>query len=151
MAVIKLLSGTTVDYKAVESILILDDREIAVEITTGDDGTKYYNLRQGDGKSTFFNLPIIVNNQRFEEINKAIGIYRDEIMSFQQNMTTATVEAEQAASDASAAAVLAQNEAKNIQNLTKGLNSMTDSGTGTVYVMGIENGIIYLEESNSDT
>lgn len=149
MAVIKLLSGTTADYKAVESILILDDREIAVEITTSDDGTKYYNLRQGDGKSTFFNLPIIVNNQRFEEINKAIGIYRDEIMDFQQHMRTATVEAEQAASEASAAAELAKNEATNIQNLTRGLNSMTDSGTGAVYVLGIENGVVYLEESSS--
>ena len=149
MAVIKLLSGTTADYKAVESILILDDREIAVEITTNDDGTKYYNLRQGDGKSTFFNLPIIVNNQRFEEINKAIGIYRDEIMDFQQHMRTATVEAEQAASAASAAAKSAKNEATNIQNLTRGLNSMTDSGTGAVYVLGIENGVVYLEEGGS--
>lgn len=149
MAVIKLLSGTTADYKAVENVLVLDDREIAVEIATGADGKQYYNIRQGDGKSTFFKLPIIVNNQRFEEIVTAVSKYRDEIMGFQQNITTATANATEAAEQASSAAQLAQSEATKIESLTQGLNAMTDTGTGKTYILGIENGIVYLEESSS--
>ena len=149
MAVIKLLSGTTADYKAVENVLVLDDREIAVEIATGADGKKYYNIRQGDGKSTFFELPIIVNNQRFEEIVTAVSKYRDEIMGFQQNITTATANATEAAEKASSAAQLAQSEATKIESLTQGFNAMTDVGTGKTYILGIENGVVYLEESSS--
>ena len=58
MAVIKLLTGTTEDYKAVENVLILDEREIAVEVVESN-GKKYYNIRQGDGKSKFFSLPVL--------------------------------------------------------------------------------------------
>lgn len=144
MAVIKLLTGTTEDYRAVESVLILDDREIAVEITTGESGEKYFNIRQGDGKSTFFDLPIIVNNQRFEEINKVIAGYRDEIMGFSNNMSSATLAAQNAAQEASNAAQKAESAVANIENLTQGMNSMTDDETGVVYVFGIENGVVYL-------
>lgn len=144
MAVIKLLTGTTEDYKAVESVLILDEREIAVEITNGESGEKYFNIRQGDGKSTFFDLPIIVNNQRFEEINKVIAGYRDEIMGFSNNMSSATFAAQNAAQEASNAAQKAESAVANIENLTQGMNSMTDDETGVVYVFGIENGVVYL-------
>lgn len=145
MAVIKLLTGTTDDYKAVENVLILDEREIAVEITTGASGEKYFNIRQGDGKSTFFDLPIIVNNQRFEEINKVMAGYRDEIMSFSTNMSSATLAANEAAQAASKAALAAESAVENIENLTKDMNSMTDDETGIVYVFGIENGVVYLK------
>ena len=60
MAVIGLCTGTTADWQAVSGKLILLERELGVEIT--DDG--YRNIRQGDGKSDFFDLPIIVNNKR---------------------------------------------------------------------------------------
>ena len=145
MAVIKLLTGTTEDYKAVENILILDEREIAVEVVTGESGEKFYNIRQGDGKSTFFKLPIIVNNQRFEQINSVMGQYRDEIMAFAGNMNKATSDASQAAAAASTAAAKAESAAENVANLTKDMNSMTDDETGVVYVFGIENGVVYLE------
>lgn len=145
MAVIKLLTGTTEDYKAVESTLILDEREIAVEVVTSGE-KKYYNIRQGDGRSQFFKLPIIVNNQRFEEINTNIAEYKDAISNFKETMTEATAAATKAAGDANAAAVKAQGEAEKIDSLTEGFNSMTDDETGTTYVMGVENGVIYLEE-----
>lgn len=147
MAVIKLLTGTTEQYKEVEDVLILDEREIAVEIVDGGAGIKYYNMRQGDGKSQFFKLPIIVNNQRFEEVNKTIAAYCDEINAFKSDMASATQSATEAASSASAAAEAAQSATENIENLTQGLNSMTDDETGVTYVMGIENGVVYLEET----
>ena len=80
MAVIKLLTGTTADYQAVENVLILDEREIAVEITTDEDNPtiKYFNIRQGDGVHTFFDLPIIVNNERMEKLNTVMASYYDE-------------------------------------------------------------------------
>ena len=145
MAVIKRLTGTTDDYKAVEDILVLDEREIAVEVVKDESGATYYNIRQGDGKSTFFKLPVIVNNQRFEQINSVMGKYRDEIMAFSENMTAATAAASQAAEAANTAAGKAESAAENVDNLTKDMNSMTDDETGVVYVFGIENGVVYLD------
>ena len=64
MAAIRPCTGTTADWKAVEDTLILKEREIGVEIDTSG----HYQIRQGDGKKKFFDLPIIVNNARYEEI-----------------------------------------------------------------------------------
>ena len=58
MAAIRPCTGTTADWKAVEDTLILKEREIGVEIDTSG----HYQIRQGDGKKKFFDLPIIVNN-----------------------------------------------------------------------------------------
>ena len=146
MAVIKLLTGTTADYKETEDVLILDEREIAVEITTDSSGTKYFNIRQGDGKSTFFNLPIIVNNQRYEELNKIIAGYYDEIKAFSTSMTSAASLANQAAEKATDAAAAANAASQKVDSLTKGLNSITDDETRVVYTLGIESGILYLDD-----
>ena len=64
MAAIRPCTGTTADWKAVEDTLILKEREIGVEIDTSG----HYQIRQGDGKKKFFDLPIIVNNARYDEI-----------------------------------------------------------------------------------
>lgn len=64
MAAIRPCTGTTADWKAVEDTLILKEREVGVEIDTSG----HYLVRQGDGKNKFFDLPIIVNNARYEEI-----------------------------------------------------------------------------------
>ena len=58
MAAIRPCTGTTADWKAVEDTLILKEREIGVEL----DASGHYQIRQGDGKKKFFDLPIIVNN-----------------------------------------------------------------------------------------
>lgn len=152
MAVIKLLTGTTADYEAVEDILILDEREIAVEITTDEDNSaiKYFNIRQGDGVHTFFDLPIIVNNERMEKLNTVMTSYYDEVRNFSQNMTSATSLANQAADAANQAASAATSAAQNIENLTAGLNSMTDDLDGQVYTLGIEGGVMYLDDGNSE-
>lgn len=136
---IKLLTGTTEDYKAVEDILILDEREIAVEITSDESGVKYYNIRQGDGHSTFFDLPIIVNNQRYEVMNKNMAGYFDQIKKFSETMVANTTKAGEAATKAVEAT-------KHITELTKGLNSMVDDETGVTYVLGIEAGIAYITD-----
>lgn len=148
MAVIKLLTGTTADYQAVENVLILDEREIAVEITTDEDNPsiKYFNIRQGDGVHTFFDLPIIVNNERMEKLNKVMASYYDEVRNFSQNMTASASLANQAAEAANQAAEAADNARQNITNLTAGLNSMTDDLDGSVYTLGVEGGVMYLDD-----
>lgn len=147
MAIIKLLTGTTEDYKETEDILILDEREIAVEIVTdGDDSSKkYFNIRQGDGHSTFFDLPIIVNNERMEKLNVVMSEYYDSVRNFSTSMTTSASLANQAAESANQAATKAENAAKKIDDSMKGFNDITDDTDGIVYRFGIESGIVYLE------
>jgi hypothetical protein len=121
MAMVKLLTGTTADYQEVESILILDEREIAVEIVTDDSGQKYFNIRQGDGKSTFFNLPIIVNNKRSEELNTTITQYYNTILD-------KSYVAETAANSASASAAAAsKNATAAADSASKASTSATDA------------------------
>lgn len=149
MAVIKLLTGTTADYKETEHVLILDDREIAVEIVSDESsGKKYFNIRQGDGKSTFFDLPIIVNNERFEKINEIIAGYYDEIQQFSQSMTQSAALANQAAQKADQAAKAAEAVVENVQHLEEGLNSIIDDTTQVEYVLGIESGLLYMKDAD---
>ncbi len=150
MAVIKLLTGTTQDYKAVEDVLILDMNEIAVEITEDSQGIQYYNMRKGDGKSTFFNLPIIVNNQRYEELNKNMAQYYDTVREFSNNMVSAAGQANNAAEAANAAAIAATGAADKINDLTAGFNAVTDDVTGESYTIGVESGLIYIDDGKVD-
>ena len=151
MAVIKLLTGTTEDYEETKTTLILDDREIAVEIVSeAETGKKYYNIRQGDGKSKFFDLPIIVNNKRFEEINENIAGYCDKIESFSTTMTQSSTAATEAAQKAEQAAKSANAIVSQVENLEKGLNSIVDKVTSTEYVIGIESGVVYLESQDEE-
>lgn len=96
MAVIGLCTGTTADWQAVSGKLILLERELGVEIT--DDG--YRNIRQGDGKSDFFDLPIIVNNKRYEEILRLIEGYDSNVSLVLKQVTDLKNDAQKAASDA---------------------------------------------------
>lgn len=96
MAVIGLCTGTTADWQAVSGKLILLERELGVEIT--DDG--YRNIRQGDGKSDFFDLPIIVNNKRYEEILKLIEGYDSDVSLVLKQVTDLKNDAQKSASDA---------------------------------------------------
>ena len=86
MAAIRPCTGTTADWKAVEDTLILKEREIGVEIDTSG----HYQIRQGDGKKKFFDLPIIVNNARYEEILTLTQGYMNTVNNFSKNMTEAT-------------------------------------------------------------
>lgn len=93
MAAIRPCTGTTADWKAVEDTLILKEREVGVEIDTSG----HYLVRQGDGKNKFFDLPIIVNNARYEEILELTQGYMNTVNNFSKNMTEATNSANSAA------------------------------------------------------
>ena len=108
MAAIRPCTGTTADWKAVEDTLILKEREVGVEIDTSG----HYLVRQGDGKNKFFDLPIIVNNARYEEILELTQGYMNTVNNFSKNMTEATNSANSAAKTASDAAASATAGAK---------------------------------------
>ena len=108
MAAIRPCTGTTADWEAVKDTLILKEREIGVEIDT--DG--HYLIRQGDGKNKFFDLPIIVNNARYEEILKLTEGHMNTVNDFSKNMTEAANSANGAATKANNAATEATAAAK---------------------------------------
>lgn len=87
MAAIRPCTGTTADWKAVEDTLILKEREIGVEL----DASGHYQIRQGDGKKKFFDLPIIVNNARYEEILTLTQGYMNTVNNFSNRRISDTV------------------------------------------------------------
>ena len=150
MAAIRPCTGTTADWKAVEDTLILKEREIGVEIDTSG----HYQIRQGDGKKKFFDLPIIVNNARYEEILTLTQGYMNTVNNFSKNMTEATNSANSAAKTASDAAASATNAAstasaaaKACQGIVNGLNTMVDTVTKKSCVLTVEDGILTIREA----
>ncbi len=143
MAAIRPCTGTTEMWQAVNDILILKEREIGVEITA--DG--YVLIRQGDGIKKFFDLPIIVNNKRYEEILSLIEGYMDTINAFSENMTEAANAANQAATKANAGAEAANAGAEACQGIVDGLNTMIDKVTKKSCVLSVEDGILTIREA----
>lgn len=111
---------TTANWKA--SGRILEVNEWGVEETASGK----YILRIGNGKDKFLDLPAVVDTENLAKIYS-------EISNFNANMQQAA-----AAAQAGAAAC------KDIQ---KGINSMSDSATGKKYTIGVEAGLVYLEET----
>ena len=140
MAAIRPCTGTTADWKAVEDTLILKEREIGVEIDTSG----HYLVRQGDGKNKFFDLPIIVNNARYEEILTLTQGYMNTVS---KNMTEATNSANGAATTANNAASTASAAAKACQGIVNGLNTMVDTVTKKSCVLTVEDGILTIREA----
>lgn len=143
MAAIRPCTGTTADWKAVEDTLILKEREVGVEIDTSG----HYLVRQGDGKNKFFDLPIIVNNARYEEILELTQGYMNTVNNFSKNMTEATNSANSAAKTASDAAASATAGAKACEGIVDGLNTMVDTVTKKTCVLSIEDGILTIREA----
>ena len=143
MAVIRPCTGTTADWKAVEDTLILKEREVGVEIDTSG----HYLVRQGDGKNKFFDLPIIVNNARYEKILELTQGYMNTVNNFSKNMTEATNSANSAAKTASDAAASATAGAKACEGIVDGLNTMVDTVTKKTCVLSIEDGILTIREA----
>ena len=143
MAAIRPCTGTTADWKAVEDTLILKGREIGVEIDTSG----HYQIRQGDGKKKFFDLPIIVNNARYEEILTLTQGYMNTVNNFSKNMTEATNSANDAAATANNAASTASAAAKACQGIVNGLNTMVDTVTKKSCVLTVEDGILTIREA----
>ena len=140
MAAIRPCTGTTADWKAVEDTLILKER---VEIDTSG----HYQIRQGDGKKKFFDLPIIVNNARYEEILTLTQGYMNTVNNFSKNMTEATNSANGAATTANNAASTASAAAKACQGIVNGLNTMVDTVTKKSCVLTVEDGILTIREA----
>lgn len=143
MAAIRPCTGTTTDWEAVRDTLILKEREIGVEIDTSGN----YLIRQGDGKNKFFDLPIIVNNARYEEILTLTQGYMNTVNEFSQNMTEAANSANGAATKANNAATEATAAATACEGIVNGLNTMVDTVTGKSCVLSVENGILTIREA----
>ncbi len=143
MAAIMPCTGKTEDWKVVEDSLILKDREIGVEIT--EDGSII--IRQGDGKSKFFDCKIIVDNGRYEEILKLTQEYMQTVNDFSKNMTEAANSANGAAKAANTAAEAATAGAKACEGITDGLNTMVDTVTNKACVLSMEDGILTVREA----
>nr|UVX80318.1 MAG: Major tropism determinant N-terminal domain [Bacteriophage sp.] len=143
MAAIRPCTGTTADWEAVKDSLILKEREIGVEINTKGHAI----IRQGDGKSKFFSLPIIVNNARYEEILALTEGHMNTVNNFSKNMTEAANSANNAATAASGAAQTATAAAKACEGIVDGLNTMVDTVTKKSCVLTIEGGIITIREA----
>ena len=125
MAVVGLCTGTTADWQAVSGKLILLERELGVEIT--DDG--YRNIRQGDGKSDFFDLPIIVNNKRYEEILKLIEGYDKSTSVVLKNVTDLSDKAQKSATDSKTSADNAKLYADNAKASADDSKSSADNAS----------------------
>jgi hypothetical protein len=143
MAAIRPCTGTTAMWQAVSDTLILKEREIGVEIDT--DG--HALIRQGDGVNKFFDLPIIVNNARYEEILTLTQGYMNTVNNFSQNMTEAANAANKAATSANTAAEAANAGAAACQGIVNGQNTMIDTVTNKSCVLSIEDGIITVREA----
>ena len=143
MAAIRPCTGTTADWTAVRGNLILKEREIGVELT--EEG--HYLIRQGDGIHDFFDLPIIVNNARYEEILSLTEGYMNTVNTFKTNMTEATNNANGAASTANTAASAAQAAAQACEGIVIQLNTMVDTITHKSCVLSLEDGILTIREA----
>lgn len=143
MAAIRPCTGTTADWQAVKDTLILKEREIGVEI----DKDGHALIRQGDGKNKFFDLPIIVNNARYEEILELTQGYMNSVNEFSKNMTEAANNANGAATKANGAAKEADAAAKACEGIVDGLNTMVDTITKKSCVLSVEDGILTIREA----
>lgn len=143
MAAIRPCTGTTADWEAVSGTLILKEREIGVEIDTNG----HYLIRQGDGKSNFFDLPIIVNNARYEEILELTEGYMNTVNNFSKNMTEAANSANAAATKANNAASEAVAAAGACEGIVNGFNTMVDTVTNKTCVLSVEDGILTIREA----
>jgi cell wall-associated NlpC family hydrolase len=147
MAMIAPLTGTTEDYKSVEDILILQEREIGVEIASRDDLSTYTIIRQGDGKNKFFDLNKIFDQSEYEDALKETQNNMQRVSTFANNMNNAAESANNAATKATTAATEATAAAKACEGIVDGLNTMVDTVTGKSCVLGVEDGILVIKEA----
>lgn len=137
---IKPKCGTTAQWQA--SGRILEVNEWGVEVT--ESGA--YILRIGDGEHLFHDLHAVIDVPTFDALVQQVQEQYNEVIAFRNNMTEATNAANSAAAGARSAADAANAGAAACENIAAGINSMADDTTATVYSIGIDNGIIYLEE-----
>ena len=146
MAMIAPLTGTTSDYQSVVDNLILNEREIGVEIASRSDGTTYTIIRQGNGKDKFFDLPKIFDQSAYEDVLATITSNMQTVSAFANNMNAATESANNAATLANEATTKANAAATACEGIVVQQNTMVDTVTGKSAVLSLEDGIICIRE-----
>ena len=147
MAMIAPLTGTTADYKSVVDNLILNEREIGVEIASRSDGTTYTIIRQGNGKDKFFDLPKIFDQSSYEDALATTTSNMQTVSVFANNMNTAVANANNAATLANEATTKANAAATACEGIVVQQNTMVDTVTGKSGVLSLEDGIICVREA----
>lgn len=132
--------GTTAQWTA--SNRVLEVNEWGVEETESGK----YIVRIGDGEHVFMELPAVIDVPSLEALAAQMLTQYNVVVAFSGNMQTATAAANTAASAASEAAIEANGAAEACRNIAAGINSMSDDTTSKVYTIGIDSGMIYLEE-----
>ena len=147
MAMIAPLTGTTSDYQSVIDSLILNEREIGVEIASRSDGTTYTIIRQGNGKDKFFDLPKIFDQSAYEDAVLVTTSNMSTVTAFANNMNAATESANNAATLANEATTKANAAATACEGIVVQQNTMVDTVTGKSGVLSLEDGIICVREA----
>ena len=147
MAMIAPLTGTTADYKSVVDNLILNEREIGVEIASRSNGTTYTIIRQGNGKDKFFDLPKLFDQSAYEDALATTNSNMQTVSNFTNNMNKATESANNAATLANEAVIKANAAAKACEGIVVQQNTMVDTVTGKSGVLSLEDGIICVREA----
>lgn len=147
MAMIAPLTGTTSDYQSVIDSLILNEREIGVEIASRSDGTTYTIIRQGNGKDKFFDLPKIFDQSAYEDAVLVTTSNMSTVTAFANNMNAATAAANTAATAANEATTKANAAATACEGIIVQQNTMVDTVTGLSGVLSLEDGIICVREA----
>lgn len=147
MAKIAPCTGTTVDWKSVEDSLILESREIGVEIASRSNGATYTIIRQGDGKSKFFNLTPVFDQSKYEDALATTTSNMQTVSAFANNMNSAAQKATTAATNADTATTKANAAAKACEGIVAKQNTMIDTVTKVAGVLSLEDGILCIREA----
>lgn len=132
--------GTTAQWTA--SKRVLEVNEWGVEETESGK----YIVRIGDGEHVFMELPAVIDVPFLDALAAQMLTQYNVVVAFRDDMESAASAANGAAASANTAATAAANAAAACNNIAAGINSMTDDTTEKVYTVGVNNGMIYLEE-----
>lgn len=147
MAKIKLCTGTTEEWEETKDILVLDEREIVVEIAKRDDGSEYTKLLQGDGKNGYEEIRTLFDQSAYEDALSETQADMRKVNEFSQSMTNAASAANTSATSAANAAALANSAAQACEGALDGMNTMVDTVTNTACVLTIEDGLLTIREA----
>lgn len=139
-ATIKPKTGTAQQWT--DSGRILEVNEWGVSITP----EKLYILKIGDGIHVFDELPAAVSTPYFKEIQDDVLEKYNEVVQFKDNISGATAAANTAATKAQNAASDATAAAAACNGIVIEQNTMVDESTNVAYRLGVANGNVFLEE-----
>lgn len=147
MAKIAPCTGTTADWKSVSETLILENREIGVEIASRSNGKTYTIIRQGNGKNKFFDLPAIFDQSAYEDALATTSLNMQTVSAFKDSMNSATQKATTAATNADTATQKANAAAKACEGIVAKQNTMVDTVTNKSAVLTLEDSLLCIREA----